>query len=346
MYTLLFSLLAALLALTAAQCPSPWSGNTGDACFQISDFPATFSQCQQHCESQGGSLATIKNAQEDAYVRNLVTTERAVWIGLFESGEQDESGIWEWVDGAESTWRHWQPGEPNEWCTDEDCGLLAPGLWDGWVDASCTIPNWARCLCRKGSFAGAAYRRDRPRLDTNAHDYDDCKSEEGDQDENEDQAGYFRYCRENGLAPKNWDARRQAYPFENDFAAGYQAGSCGFAAWERDEQWAICCCVDPTFCCAWGEDESCKSRDSWDEEDESQEILEEEILARMSTIDAIKRELDAMIALVVVLLMVVVALIVYLVPWRRRPAFTPALSVELNPTTYNELGRRGSVDGI
>jgi ABC-type transporter Mla subunit MlaD len=66
----------------------------------------------------------------------------------------------------------------------------------------------------------------------------------------------------------------------------------------------------------------------------------------MSTIDAIKRELDAMIALVVVLLMVVVALIVYLVPWRRRPAFTPALSVELNPTTYNELGRRGSVDGI
>ena len=268
---LLFPLLS---VLAAAQCPSPWSGSTGDACFLISDFPATFSQCQQHCESQGGSLATIKNAQEDAYVRNLVTTERAVWIGLFESGEEDESGIWEWVDGAESTWRHWQPGEPNEWCTDEDCGLLAPGLWDGWVDASCTIPNWAKCLCRKGSFADAAYRRDRPRLDTNAHDYDDCKeSEEGDQDENEDQAGYFRYCRENGLAPKNWDARRQAYPFENDYAAGYQAGSCGFTAWERDEQWAICCCVDPTFCCAWGEDESCKSRDAWDEEDESQEIL-------------------------------------------------------------------------
>ena len=37
------------------------------------------------------------------------------------------------------TWRNWQPGEPNEWCTDEDCGLLAPGLWDGWVDASCTV---------------------------------------------------------------------------------------------------------------------------------------------------------------------------------------------------------------
>ena len=80
----------------------------------------------------------------------------------------------------------WQPGEPNEWCTDEDCGLLAPGLWDGWVDASCTIPNWAQCLCRRGQLAGTNYRRDRVRLDQNAHDYDDCKeTEEEDPDEGE-----------------------------------------------------------------------------------------------------------------------------------------------------------------
>ena len=93
------SLLAALLAArTAAQCPSPYEGTSVDACFLISDFPATFSQCQQHCESNGGSLATIKNKEEDDYVRQLVTTQRAVWIGLFESGEQDESGVWEWVN--------------------------------------------------------------------------------------------------------------------------------------------------------------------------------------------------------------------------------------------------------
>ena len=48
------------------------------------------------------------------------------------------------------------------------------------------------------------------------------------------------------------------------------------------------------------------------------------------------------------LLVVVGALIVYLVPWRRRAAFaSPSLSVELNPTTYNELGRGSSVvEGI
>ena len=58
------------------------------------------------------------------------------------------------------------------------------------------------------------------------------------------------------------------------------------------------------------------------------------------------REHEAIDAGVVVLFVVVVALIVYLVPWRRRPAFaSPSLSVELNPTTYNELGR-GSVEGI
>ena len=86
------------LPLAAAQCPSPYEGTSTAACFLISDFPATFSQCQQHCESNGGSLATIKDKQEDDYVRQLVTTQRAVWIGLFESGEQDESGVWEWVN--------------------------------------------------------------------------------------------------------------------------------------------------------------------------------------------------------------------------------------------------------
>ena len=100
---------ALLAARTAAQCPSPYEGTSVDACFLISDFPATFSQCQQHCESNGGSLATIKSKAEDDYVRSLVTTQRAVWIGLFESGEQDESGVWEWVNGMSDTWRNWQP---------------------------------------------------------------------------------------------------------------------------------------------------------------------------------------------------------------------------------------------
>ena len=31
-------------------------------------------------------------------------------------------------------------------------------------------------------------------------------------------------------------ARRQAYPYEDEKAAGYQSGTCGFAAWERDER--------------------------------------------------------------------------------------------------------------
>ena len=100
---------ALLAARTAAQCPSPYEGTSTDACFLISDFPATFSQCQQHCESNGGSLATIKDKAEDDYVRQLVTTQQAVWIGLFESGEQDESGVWEWVNGMSDTWRNWQP---------------------------------------------------------------------------------------------------------------------------------------------------------------------------------------------------------------------------------------------
>ena len=41
-------------------------------------------------------------------------------------------------------------------------------------------------MCRRGQLAGTNYRRDRVRLDQNAHDYDDCKeTEEEDPDEGE-----------------------------------------------------------------------------------------------------------------------------------------------------------------
>ena len=74
------------------------------------------------------------------------------------------------------------------------------------------------------------------------------------------------FCRENGFEPDNFDAQRQAFPLEDEFLFGFQSGTCQFVAMEWDEQWATCCCSDPSYCCAWGEDENCKSRDEdWEE---------------------------------------------------------------------------------
>ena len=238
------------------------------------------------------------------------------WLGLFEAGE-DESGDWQWVDtDATSGYRAWNPGEPNEWCTDEDCAVFAPRMFHGWVDASCTIEGWAVCLCRYGGHPSEAYKATRPELDANSHDYEEqgCLDHE-DEDESEDEreaeaAGDGRrYCGSFGMQPRDWDEERVAYPPDNRRhpaeRAGFREGTCGysrrglldgrrevalfrrFAAFEHDDQWARCCCLDEAFCtrprrhvgpgfvepfsvgCPWGEDKDCKSADDWDwDEDE------------------------------------------------------------------------------
>ena len=81
------------------------------------------------------------------------------------------------------------------------------------------------------------------------------------------------FCRENGFEPDNFDAQRQAYPLEDEFLFGFQSGTCQFVAMEWDGQWATCCCSDPSYCCAWGEDENCKSLGLGDDDDDDDDAL-------------------------------------------------------------------------
>ena len=228
-----------------------------------------------------------------------------------EDGDEDEDWYEDWM---------WDGGCQPEYCTSTDGG-------DGYD--CCASMDWGEpATCANGYTPTPSNPSEDDCL------YTCCPTEDVDVD---------AFCRENGFEPDNFDAQRQAYPLEDEFLFGFQSGTCQFVAMKWDEQWATCCCSDPSYCCAWGEDENCKSRDEdWEDED-AEGMLDEELVER---VDAMKREVDALMALVIVLLVVVGALILYLVPWRRRAAFaSPSLSVELNPTTYNELGR-GSVEGI
>ncbi len=58
-----------------------------------------------------GHLATIRNRQElDVLLALAQTHSRTAWIGLSDAGVE---GKWHWHSGAEDTFRHWHPGEPN-----------------------------------------------------------------------------------------------------------------------------------------------------------------------------------------------------------------------------------------
>lgn len=112
---------AAVLALVAKMslgaCPAGWTGDVdGDACFRIPADMTTFVECQDRvCSGLGGTLASIRSGEEQRIVQDLMDQqdEPRVYIGLFEAGE-DESNDWEWVDGWNGDYTHWNPGEPNE----------------------------------------------------------------------------------------------------------------------------------------------------------------------------------------------------------------------------------------
>lgn len=165
------------------------------------------------------------------------------------------------------------------------------------------------------------------------------------QDEWEDDG----YCRDNGLAPREWDEDRVAYPAEDrrnpERRDGFREGTCGFAAAEGDEQWAICCCVDDMWCCPWGEDDpACMSRDDfdweWDEEEEErEEDIAEDLDAMRTQLDESDEKLDAVIAFGVLTFVVSLASLGFLIQQKlanRDPTRLGVTGVEM-PDVYNEL---------
>ena len=142
-----------------AVCPLGYSGPSyeSDSCFKVSDVRATFVGCQTNvCGPEGGTVASLRNLEEFAWVRDLLDLKDAAgFVGLFEYGE-DESGDWRWVDGTRPGFIEWTSGEPNQQCgVDEDCAVLAPDIWPGLVDASCAVE--VNCVCRHGGSVSEEY---------------------------------------------------------------------------------------------------------------------------------------------------------------------------------------------
>lgn len=348
-YTLL-----APVALAGASCSDGFDGPGGaNGCFMAWQWPSRWTQCKAKCEQVGGTLGSIRNEEENKWVEEHIAKDTPLWLGLFEAGE-DESGDWQWVDGYEGNYRDWTPGEPNEWCTDEDCAIFAPEKFPGWVDTSCTVDGWAHCLCREGAVAPtAAYESTIAMLKENGNDYGHCIEEyekkhgkadaegHGKGKDDEDSGSY--YCRTHGFNTRadHFDARRRAYSVEGRapaFGGGYGEGTCGYAAWENDDAWAVCCCVDDGFCEPDGEDE---------DEDEGPEG--EEFHGASSEVDdAELRGLDHKLNVIIGLLSTCIAVIgvrtiLRCVKARAAESGAEVRGVELSTGSYGHLDRSSVV---
>ena len=74
-----------LLAGVGAECPPSWTNGGGDSCYLVSRTPMNWFSAQQFCWDNGGYLAEILSAEEEARIDSFLPSDLDYWIGLSDS---------------------------------------------------------------------------------------------------------------------------------------------------------------------------------------------------------------------------------------------------------------------
>jgi len=120
------------------------SGGNGHD-YAVLTAPASWTSQQALAEAEGGYLATVLSAEEQAFVLSVIgaagVTFDYYWFGLFQpsdAAEPDEG--WQWVTGEMLTdgFVNWAFLEPNDQ-GNEDVGAIRRD--GGWVDGKDSVAN-------------------------------------------------------------------------------------------------------------------------------------------------------------------------------------------------------------
>uniref|UniRef100_A0A670JIF2 Macrophage mannose receptor 1-like n=1 Tax=Podarcis muralis TaxID=64176 RepID=A0A670JIF2_PODMU len=110
-------------------CKKGWKRH-GSYCYLISQTSATFSEANTFCETNKGSLASVENRYEQAFLTSLIglRSEKYFWIGLSDVQQQ---GTFKWINRDNVLFTDWNSGMPGEQsgCVAMRTGTAA-GLWD------------------------------------------------------------------------------------------------------------------------------------------------------------------------------------------------------------------------
>ncbi|MEO1626479.1 MAG: lectin-like protein, partial [Bacteroidota bacterium] len=86
-----------------------YMGENGGSRYYCSNFRSSWTYAKQFCESSGGYLAVINDAQENSWIAGAIQTPSA-FIGLTDEQQEDN---WQWVNGEPVTYTNWIPGQPS-----------------------------------------------------------------------------------------------------------------------------------------------------------------------------------------------------------------------------------------
>ena len=104
---------------------APTSGcdiiSEANRCISHFTILSSWQTARDKCLAWGGDLATVTSLEEYNLMYSLNTAYANCWIGL---NDLETEGTWVWVDGSNSTYRHWAPGQPEGPAVNQDCGCL------------------------------------------------------------------------------------------------------------------------------------------------------------------------------------------------------------------------------
>lgn len=101
--------------------------------YAVFDKGLDWNAAKEYCESLGGHLATISSKEENEFIYELMTDSgyTSAYFGLT---DEDEEGIWEWVNGEPVEYTNWHKGEPNSENSNEDYAMFywknTDGTWN------------------------------------------------------------------------------------------------------------------------------------------------------------------------------------------------------------------------
>ncbi|XP_071340275.1 macrophage mannose receptor 1-like [Trachinotus anak] len=105
----------------------------GQRTYTVKNDPQTWNDAQTYCRTYHTDLAVIGNAQENAEVMSMMSTQ-FVWIGLYRVP-------WRWSDKSSSSFRNWLRGEPNQ-PGREYCAVENPGHFFGNLNCDAKVFSW------------------------------------------------------------------------------------------------------------------------------------------------------------------------------------------------------------
>merc|ERR1712130_10985 len=98
------------------ECPNDWVTYIGDGstvkCFKYYGDEQYATNAEEHCQAEGGHLASIHSIEEQNFLiinKTFNPSSSYVWIGAV---DPDHNGYWEWTDGTSFDFSYWASSEP------------------------------------------------------------------------------------------------------------------------------------------------------------------------------------------------------------------------------------------